>query len=295
MNTIKKISRVYTPQGQPGFLGRGHIARPVIQTDFSDSDPFIFLMDDILDKKDDTPAGGPHPHAGFETVTLVLEGEFGEGSNKMKAGDFEMMTAGSGIVHTETITDPTKLRLLQLWLNLPKKNRWTQPRVQKMSAEHVPAAVIPNGKASVYSGTFAGVTSPVLNHTPIILSHIELDAGASLKEIIPGNYTTFIYVLKGSVRVGVENVVVNRDQVAWFERSTALTEDLQLEGQEPGTQLVLYAAEPQNHPIVSHGPFIADSMDEIKDLYAAYRRGTIQHIKDVGEDHKHVYDKVFVR
>jgi quercetin 2,3-dioxygenase len=288
-NTTKKISRVYTPQGEPGFLGQGHIARRVIQTDFSNSDPFIILMDDILDKKDDTPVGGPHPHAGFETVTLVLEGQFGEGPHKMKAGDFEMMTAGSGIVHTETIADPTKLRLLQLWLNLPQKDRWTEPRVQGMRAAHVPAAVIPGGRVNVYSGTFAGVTSPVRNHTPFILSLIEVDAGTSLRESIPGNYTTFIYVLKGSVSVGGETVV-NRDQVGWFERSDKLAEDLQLEALERGTQLVLYAAEPQNHPIVSHGPFIADSMDEIKDLYADYRRGRIRHIKDVSDDQKFIYE-----
>ena len=290
MTSIRKIARVYTPQGEPGFLGQGHIARRVIQTDFLNSDPFIILMDDILDKKDDTPAGGPHPHAGFETVTLVIEGEFGQGSHKMKAGDFEMMTAGSGIVHTETIADPTKLRILQLWLNLPKEDRWTQPGVQKMRAEHVPEAAISSGRARVYSGTFAGVTSPVRNHTPFILSHIELDAGSSLRERIPGNYTTFIYVLKGSVSVGGESVV-NRDQVGWFERSGNLAEDLQLEALERGTQLVLYAAEPQNHPIVSHGPFIADSMDEIKDLYADYRRGKIQHINDVSDDQKFIYDK----
>ena len=178
----KKNLWVYTPQGQPGFLGQGHTARPVIQTDFSNSDPFILLMDDILDKKDDTPAGGPHPHAGFETVTLVVEGQFGEGSHKLKGGDYEMMTAGSGIVHTETIAEPTKLRILQLWLNLPKKDRWTQPRIQTMRAEHVPTALIPGGRVSVYSGTLAGVTSPIQNYTPFILSQMELDAGAMLRE-----------------------------------------------------------------------------------------------------------------
>ncbi len=294
MNTIKKISWVYTPQGQPGFLGGGHIARQLIQTDFSNSDPFIFLMDDILDKKDNTPAGGPHPHAGFETVTLVIEGQVGEGSHKMKAGDFEMMTAGSGIVHTETIADPTKLRILQLWLNLPKKDRWTKPRVQRMKAEQVPSAVIPGGRVSVYSGSFTGMTSPVQNHTPFILSKIELDNQASLRETIPGHYTTFIYVLNGTVKVGHENVVVNRHQVGWFERSGHPTEELHIQALENRTKLVLYSAEPQNHPIVSHGPFIADSMDEIKELYALYRRGKIQHINDVSEDQKFLYNNIIV-
>ena len=77
MSIKRKIVQTYTPQGEPGFLGRGHIARPVIQRSFADSDPFILLMDDMLDKKDNEPVGGPHPHAGFETVTLLLEGELG--------------------------------------------------------------------------------------------------------------------------------------------------------------------------------------------------------------------------
>lgn len=66
------------PGDQPGFLGAGHIARALIQGNFADTDPFILLMDDMLDKKDDHPSGGPHPHAGFETVTLLLEGELGD-------------------------------------------------------------------------------------------------------------------------------------------------------------------------------------------------------------------------
>ena len=149
MNTIKKLYRVYSPPAQPGFLGKVTSHAPSFRLIFTESDPFIMLMDDILDKKDDTPAGGPHPHAGFETVTLVIEGEFGEGSHKMKAGDFEMMTAGSGVVHTETITKQTKLRILQLWLNLPKKDRWAQPRVQKLPAEHVPSVENNGVKVSV--------------------------------------------------------------------------------------------------------------------------------------------------
>ncbi len=294
MNTIKKISRIYTPQGQAGFLGGGHIARQLIQTDFSNSDPFIFLMDDILDKKDNTPAGGPHPHAGFETVTLVIEGQFGEGADQMKAGDFEMMTAGSGIVHTETIAHPTKLRLLQLWLNLPKKDRWTKPRVQRMKAADVPMASIRGGNVSVYSGSFAGKTSPVQNYTPFILSQIELDAQASLRETIPGHYTTFIYVLKGSVQLGEENMVVNENQVGWFDRWGNSTAELQIQALTDGARLVLYSAEPQTHPVVSHGPFIADSMEEIKELYARYRRGKIQHINEVSQDQKFMYTKINV-
>ena len=103
MSIKRKLIKIDQPKGQPGFLGAGHLARPLISGRFSESDPFIMLMDDMLDKKDNHPVGGPHPHAGFETVSLLLEGEIGDEAHKMKGGDFQMMTAGSGIVHTETI------------------------------------------------------------------------------------------------------------------------------------------------------------------------------------------------
>src|SRR5215212_3724981 len=156
MSIKRGLVQIDTPQGQPGFLGRGHIARPVIQRNFSESDPFIMLMDDMLDKKDEIPVGGPHPHAGFETVSLLLEGEMGE----MKGGDLQMMTAGSGIIHTETIDKKTKIRLLQLWLNLPKKNRQATPRVQDIASEHVPAVSENGVNIKLYSGSFAGLSSP---------------------------------------------------------------------------------------------------------------------------------------
>ena len=286
MNTIKKLHSVYSPPAHPGFLGQGHIARPVIQFDFAESDPFIMLMDDMLDKKDDTPAGGPHPHAGFETVTLMIEGEFGEGQHKMKTGDFEMMTAGSGVVHTETINKQTKLRILQLWLNLPKKDRWTQPRVQKLHAENVPSVNNDGVKISVYSGTFSGLTSAVQNHTPLILADIKMEAGKSLREQLPPHFTSFVYVLRGSVKTGDENEVVAQNQVGWFDRSDKSTGDLLLQAGDEGARLVLYSAEPQHHQIVSHGPFIADTMEEIRNLYANYRQGKIGHILDVSESQK---------
>ena len=111
MRIKRKLVRVNTPIGQPGFLGPDHVARPVISGSFSESDPFIILMDDMLDKKDNTPVGGAHPHAGFETVSLLLEGEIGDEAHTMHAGDFQIMTAGSGIVHSETIDKKAKMRL----------------------------------------------------------------------------------------------------------------------------------------------------------------------------------------
>ena len=192
MSISRKLITKQTPSGEPGFLGRGHTARAVINTDFKDSDPFILMMDDMLDKKDGEPVGGPHPHAGFETATLLLEGEIGDEAHMMKPGDLQLMTAGSGIIHTETIDTKLKMRLLQLWLNLPRKDRWAQPRVQDISAKHVPASSGEGWNVKVYSGSLAGVTSPLLNHAPVIIADVKIEQAANLTLEIPASYSTFL-------------------------------------------------------------------------------------------------------
>jgi redox-sensitive bicupin YhaK (pirin superfamily) len=223
-------------------MGAGHIARPVISGSFSDSDPFIMLMDDMLDKKDDEPVGGPHPHAGFETVSLLLEGEMGDEAHKMKGGDFQMMTAGSGIVHTETIEKKAKMRLLQLWLNLPKKDRTVAPRLQELPLEHVPALSENGVTIKLYSGSLSGLTSPVQNYSPIILADITIDAGANTILQIPSNYNTFLYVLKGNIKVGEEKKQLNHDQVGWLDLFADFTHsDLHFIAGVEGTHFILYA------------------------------------------------------
>lgn len=282
MNTInRKLATVYTPSSQQGFLGKGHTARPVVAVDFTQSDPFIMLMDDWLDKTDNVPVGGPHPHAGFETVTLVLKGEIGEGPHALKQGDFEIMTAGSGVVHTEILSKPTQMRILQLWLNLPKKDRKAPPRVQRLASEHVPSVSKDGIDIRVYSGTFAGISSPIKNHTPLILADIRMAPGATLTGALPADFSTFIYVIDGSVQVGENNQVLPADQVGWLDRHDLSEEShVKLTAGADGARFLLYAAQPQHHEIVSHGPFIADSSEEIKQLYADYRAGKMGHISE---------------
>lgn len=276
-----------TPEGQPGFLGAGHIARPVVMGSFLRTDPFIFLMDDMLDKKDDKPAGGPHPHAGFETVSLVLEGEIGNTSHKMKGGDFEIMTAGSGIVHTETIEKKAKLRLLQLWLNLPKKDRWATPRLQNLSLEHVPGSNKDGVEIKLYSGSMAGLTSPVQNYTPLILADISIEAGVSTTLDLPADYNTFLYMLEGAAIVGEQNNLLEKDDVGWLDLfEDAAPSELKLTAGNEGVRFVLYAGKPTGEEIVSHGPFIADTPEDIQRLYKDYRSNKIGHIAEVPDSQR---------
>jgi redox-sensitive bicupin YhaK (pirin superfamily) len=280
----RKIVQIDTPPEQPGFLGAGHIARPVIQRSFSESDPFIMLMDDMLDKKDNKPVGGPHPHAGFETVSLLLEGGMGDDAHRMKSGDFEIMTAGSGIVHTETIDKAAKMRLLQLWVNLPKKDRRATPRVQDLPLEHVPALNENGVQIKLYSGSLSGLTSPVENYVPMIIADISIEAGVTTVQEIPANYNTFLYVIEGGVKVGEDKKQLNQEQVGWLDLSgDDAPSELKLTAGEKGVRLVLYAGKPLGENIVAHGPFIADSSEDIKRLYQEYRLGKMKHISTVPE------------
>ena len=283
----RKLVKIDQPEAQPGFLGAGHLARPLISGKFSDSDPFIMLMDDMLDKKDNDPVGGPHPHAGFETVTLLLEGEIGDEAHKMTAGDFQMMTAGSGIVHTETIDKISKLRLLQLWLNLPKKDRWAKPRVQDLQSAHVPALSQDGVSIKLYSGSLAGLVSPVQNYTSLIVADITIEPGITTILQIPGNYNGFLYIIRGNVKVGDDATLLNKDQVGWLDvlNDTAQT-DLVLTAGEEAVRLVLYAGKPTGENIVSYGPFIADTAQDIQRLYNDYRQGKMKHISTVPENQR---------
>jgi redox-sensitive bicupin YhaK (pirin superfamily) len=287
MAVKRKLIKIQTPPAHQGFLGPDHTARALIQGSFSESDPFILLMDDMLDKQNGDPVGGPHPHAGFETVSLLLEGEIGDSAHSMKSGDFQMMTAGSGVIHSETIDTKTKMRLLQLWLNLPKKDRWSPPRAQDISLKHVPK-VSENGlQIRLYSGSLAGISSPVQNYVPIIIADIQMQPRITTTQYIPASYNAFLYVIEGSVKVGEEEKLLSKDQVGWLNLfADNAQSELKLNAGESGGRVILYAAQPQGESIVSHGPFIGDTQEDIVRLYKEFRQGKMQHISTVPENQR---------
>src|SRR2546426_11644802 len=140
MSQQRSISRVVNvPPAAPGFVGPGHLAAPVVSPEnFEMNDPFILLMDDRLDIGDRS-VGGPHPHAGFETVTLLLGGAIRDRyeGGVLRAGDLQWMTAGRGIIHGESVEAKGKTRLLQMWLTLPKSRRWTTPGFQDVRLDSI--------------------------------------------------------------------------------------------------------------------------------------------------------------
>ena len=281
----RKISQIISPRPAVGFLGEGHIAIPVLEgTDLKRTDPFILLMDDQLDLPGYGIVGGAHPHAGFEIVTLIIEGQTGEGCHSSSAGDLEWLTAGSGIVHTEEIKSRVKLRILQLWLQLPNAKMWMEPKWQKIPLQKVPVKIQGKSEVRVYSGTALGLTSPIINQVPTMILYVKLAAHDEVTLEIPTSYNGLIYMLEGSINAGRESVNIQHSQVAWLDREIGSTvSELTVRGGGSGGQFVLYAAEPQSAVIYSKGPFISERPDDFQHLYHRYNSGNMPHLKDLPE------------
>lgn len=275
MSQQRGISGVFeVPPLSPGFVGPGHLAAPVVSPEnFEKSDPFILLMDDHLDIGN-RPVGGPHPHAGFETVTLILDGAIydrDEGGT-LNAGEVQWMTAGSGVIHNEDVKTKGKMRLLQLWLTLPKKERWTEPGFQVFHSDSIPVRHESGAEIRVYSGSSGSLRSGTRNYVPVTMVEINLERGASAEQEVPESYNGFVFVISGSVRIG--GTTLNTGQVGWLDRPTDNDAGVvRVVAGESGARLVLYAGQPQGDQIVSYGPFIGDTKQDIARLFAEYQAG----------------------
>ncbi|PJR04056.1 pirin family protein [Avrilella dinanensis] len=281
----RNISHITQNHWHNGFLGTGHRAMAVLDgVPYQDSDPFILFMDDSLNLPGGEPVGGPHPHAGFETLTLVLEGN----EKDWKTGSFELMTAGKGIIHTEEITSEQKLRILQVWLVLPPEKRYAQPFLQRILLEEVPKIKTDEHEIRVYSGSSNGLTSPLKNHTPFTLVDFRLDNRAVVTQEIPSHYNGLVYVLKGSVKAG--DKIIKAEQAGRLDKTVENgNNEIQFEALENDTHFVLYAGQPHNVPVVHHGPFVADTMEDVAQMYKDFRQNKFPHLNDLPDEQKITY------
>ena len=282
MATQRRIARVVTvPALAPGFLGPGHLSAPVVTADdYSRTDPFILLMDDHLDFGARL-IDAPHPHAGFETITLLLEGvvDDQDEGGELAVGDVQWMTAGSGVIHGETLHLKGKVRLLQLWLTLPPAERWTPPALRVVRVDAVPVRQEAGTRVRIYSGASGTVRATTPNRVPLLMLDLEIAPHVSFEQIVPSSYNGFVFALAGSASVGANEASVGVGQVGWLDRLGG--EDANALGMRAGShgaRLLLYAGEPQRAPIVAHGPFIGDSEEDIQRLVAEYRAGRFPRI-----------------
>lgn len=271
---LAHVRRLGAPQ--PGFAGAGHTAIEVIApAELTATDPFVLLMDDRVDFPSGRRIGGPHPHAGLETVTFVLDGVLVDrDEGVLEPGHVAWMTAGRGVVHNEHVTLRSgPARVLQLWLTLPERGRAAAPRVQIVRGSELPVYREAGVEARLYSGNTHGLTSPTRNHVPATIIDLRLARGASFTHRLPASFNGFVLPIEGAVHVGGSGPV-SAGEIGWLERAAGDHDaDLPIAAEGAPSRVLLYAAERQEEPTIQQGPFVAGSRAAIEQMYRDYRAG----------------------
>ncbi|MCY0877138.1 MAG: pirin family protein, partial [Firmicutes bacterium] len=182
-------------------------------------DPFLLLAEDWFE----TGTFDVHPHRGIETVTYVIEGELQHfdnhaGNGVLLPGDVQWMTAGSGVIHKEDPAPGQRVHSLQLWVNLPRTDKMTQPRYQNLRAREMPVRNEPGCVVRIFSGSSGGLTAPTINHVPVTMLDITMEPGATLSQDLPSSYNGFLYVLEGQALFGSNRVAAGQSEVLFLSR-----------------------------------------------------------------------------
>ena len=292
-DTERPVRSVTT--GPRGYEGEGFpVVRAFAGVSLADLDPFIH-MDQMgeVDYGPGEPRGTDwHPHRGFETVTYMIDGRFAHqdshgGGGLITDGATQWMTAGSGILHIET--PPAELvesgglfHGVQLWVNLPRKDKFVAPRYQAIEGPQVGLLSSDDGGAlvRVIAGDIDGHHGPGVTHTPITLAHTTIQPGARLNVPWQRGFNALVYVLSGRGTVGAEGQPVHQGQLAVFgpgDRIT-VTADSSQDSNRPALEVLLLGGRPIREPVVHYGPFVMNTRAELVqalDDYNAGKFGTI--------------------
>ncbi len=229
----------------------------------------------------DRPRGvGTHPHRGFETVTIVYEGEVehrdstGSGG-VIGPGDVQWMTAAGGILHKEFHSEAFTrsggtLDMIQLWVNLPAKDKNTAPGYQTLLDSDIPAVELPDnaGKLRVIAGDYAGKHGPARTFTPVEWWDVRLRQDGVASLTLPEGHTAAVVVLKGAVQVNGD-AIAGESQFVLFDREGG---EITLEARSD-TSLLVLGGEPIDEPVVMHGPFVMNTADEIRQAMSDFQGG----------------------
>lgn len=282
--SVKKLLRILRNVDQH-WVGDGFPVRTLFA--YSDLGPMIspFLLFDYAGPMEFSPTEqrrgvGEHPHRGFETVTIVYSGEVehrdssGAGG-KIGPGDVQWMTAASGLVHEEFHSQDFSqhggvLEMVQLWVNLPAKDKMSPPRYQSILNSQIPAINLPDdqGKVRVIAGEFEGTAGPARTFTPINVWDLYLTNKQPLDLAVPDGHNTLLAVLKGSAHVNGSETL-GTAEVGLFARTG---DHIRIDSAQNTTALLL-CGEPIDEPIVGSGPFVMNTAEEISQAIADYQSG----------------------
>lgn len=288
LRSVRKVVTAHTQREGAGFVVR----RPVPSQGLDLADPFLML--DEMGPVDYAPGeavGAPdHPHRGFETVSYILTGEFEHEDSAghrgvIRAGDVQWMTAGRGVVHSEmpsrTVQEKGgRVHGFQIWVNLPARDKMMAPRYQEVPKAKIPEATSADGRAHVrvIAGEALGVSAVIETRTPIAYHDWTLSPGANVEVPLPSNYAAYAYVFGGNVTI--DGRVVKDGQFAVLGSGDAVALAVPEDARETGRMLLL-GGTPLDEPVVSYGPFVMNTREEIVQAVRDYQAGKMGEIARV--------------
>jgi redox-sensitive bicupin YhaK (pirin superfamily) len=308
VNDLTTLDRVRTPGlgDQPrrvrevttapqGYEGEGFpVRRAFAGIDLAQLDPFI-MMDQMgeVEYAPGEPKGTPwHPHRGFETVTYIIDGTFDHqdshgGGGTITNGDTQWMTAGSGLLHIEAppewlVASGGLFHGIQLWVNLPRDAKMSDPRYQDLRSGEVALLSSPDAGAlvRVIAGSVDGHTGPGATHTPMSLVHATIEPGARLELPWEVEFNALVYVLNGNGSVGVEGRPLHTGQAALLGAGDYLTitADGSQESRSPKLDVIVVGGRPIREPLAWAGPFVMNDRAEVVQAYEDFQHGRFGHI-----------------
>ena len=244
-----------------------------------------FLLFDHFGPIHYEPAGAtgvpPHPHCGFEAITYLLGGEVEHkdswgGQANIKTGDLQWMTTGSGLIHSELVTDQFKksggmMQGLQIWVNLPQKYKNVKPGYQHILKDDIPVIKKNyNTLIKVLVGNVANTKSSIQTYSPVSIFDVQFSKPEKIELDITKEQIVMIYIIEGELQFVNEKQIASKGQMIYFDQSSEL---LNLaSASSKGSYLVL-AGKPLNEPIVRYGPFVTNSESEMKQAMLDYQNG----------------------
>jgi redox-sensitive bicupin YhaK (pirin superfamily) len=222
---------------------------------------------------------GAHPHAGIETVTYLLSGrnEHRDSAGHVgvvAAGGAQWMTSGRGIIHAEHPLAENEAEMtmhgIQLWTTLPRAMKTMEPRYQRIDAEAIPSVRAGGATVRVIAGEYAGTAGPASTLMPTLLWHVTVDAGATFEASLPAGYEAGAYVIEGRGRFGAVTEAAIGQIVVFGEGEGKLLIDNRGDAK---LEVMVLAGAPAEGPLVFHGPFVMNSVEQVRAAEIAYRTG----------------------
>lgn len=286
--SIEKVTRPAAPH----FVGDGfrvHNFIPGTST-MQRMDPFIMM--DYNSKFNfpatDKPKGvGVHPHRGFETVTIAYKGrvehaDSSGGGGVIGEGDVQWMTAASGVLHkefheTQWSKKGGEFQMVQLWVNLPAKDKMSTPKYQAIAKSQMAKVVLPNnaGEVEIIAGDYQGANGPASTFSPVHLYNVRLKKGAKTELAFPANYTTAMLMIEGDAKVN-DSAQVPQDHFLMFSDDG---ESFSIEALTD-TVILIMSGEPLNEPIAAHGPFVMNTKEELVEAFQDFNMGKFGYLED---------------